>query len=48
MELYTILKSTLDIAVWKNEITEIESNLFFSYLEFKIDEDIYEFIKKLH
>ena len=42
MELYTTLKATLDIAAWKNEITEEENKLFFSCLEFKIDEEIYK------
>ena len=45
MELYATLKATFDIAIWENEITEEENKIFFSYIEFKIDEDIYEVLK---
>ena len=47
MELYATLKATFDIAILENEITEEENMLFFSYLEFKIDDEIYELITSL-
>ena len=44
LELLTKLKSNLDIAVWKKEITKEESNFFFSCIKYRIDEEIFGII----
>ena len=36
LELLAKLKSSLDIAVWKEEITEEESKFFLNYIEYRI------------
>ena len=46
-ELLGVLKSTLDIAVHKNEVTEEESVLFMKNIEYRLDDEAVKILKEI-